>query len=70
MSILPNIIEYFVITFDMSLIIPNFKFIHNVILLKLQIHFTIYNYEYYYNSGFEIGLIPGGVLVTVYPVHK
>jgi len=54
----------------MSLIIPNFKFIHNVILLKLQIHFTIYNYEYYYNSGFEIGLIPGGVLVTVYPVHK
>lgn len=35
-----------------------------------KIHFTIYNYEYYYNSGFEIGLIPGGVLVTVYPVHN
>ncbi|XP_027840369.2 probable vesicular glutamate transporter eat-4 isoform X1 [Aphis gossypii] len=37
---------------------------------KNKIDFIIYNYEYYYKSGFEIGLIPGGVLVTVYPVHN
>jgi len=45
----------------------------NNIIIQLQID---YHYHYYgcisYNlqNGYYIGLIPGGVLATVYPAHK